>query len=308
MEVWPQIIAGKVCRTEVLPRPRSFRRGSVPAHCRGRRPRRPVARSFHASGRDISRSGATPFCPRRQKDAKTPPKTHGLWNSFTPNVIRRKKAHRESLPLLSPLPLPRTARVACYDRLRYSAIRAAAAPVFRAAMRWFIGFAAACWHAVLQNALRSSAYFFIFRGPTGRTYTCCQRRQVRDLIIAYIGRPTDFPCPPRQRQRGQTHGQFHAEPFPAASKPAQRKSKNHWFLAALLPTFAAVGKSGSLRRAKYPRARGRGTLSAGGPQARPLSLLVIPLAADKIHIVPPVCPTRCPIGREPRHFTASRRE
>jgi len=35
----------------------------------------------------------------------------------------------------------------------------AAAPVFRAAMRWFIGFAAACWHTVLQNALRSSAYF-----------------------------------------------------------------------------------------------------------------------------------------------------
>ena len=42
MEVWPQIIAGKVCRTEVLPRPRSFRRGAVPAHCRGRRPRRPA--------------------------------------------------------------------------------------------------------------------------------------------------------------------------------------------------------------------------------------------------------------------------
>ena len=42
MEVWSQIIAGKVCRTEVLPRPRSFRRGSVPAHCRGRRPRRPA--------------------------------------------------------------------------------------------------------------------------------------------------------------------------------------------------------------------------------------------------------------------------
>ena len=77
----------------------------------------------------------------------------------------------------------------------------AAAPVFRAAMRWFIGFAAACWHAVLQNALRSSAYFFIFRGPTGRTCTCCQRRQVRDLIIAYIGTsaaarvdPWSIPC------------------------------------------------------------------------------------------------------------------
>ena len=42
MEVWSQIIAGKVCRTEVLPRPRLFRRGSVPAHGRGRRPRRPA--------------------------------------------------------------------------------------------------------------------------------------------------------------------------------------------------------------------------------------------------------------------------
>ena len=95
-------------------RPASAHR-RVPAYSRlslrrGRRPRRPVARSLRASGRDISRPGATSFCPRRQKDAKTPPKTHGLWNSFTPNVIRRKKAHRESLPLLSPLPLPRTAR------------------------------------------------------------------------------------------------------------------------------------------------------------------------------------------------------
>ena len=120
-------------------RPASAHR-RVPAYSRlslrrGRRPRRPVARSFYASGGNISRSGATSFCPRRQKDAKTPPKTHGLWNSFTPNVIRRKKAHRESLPLLSPLPLPRTARVACYDRLRYSAIRAAAAPAHRAATR-----------------------------------------------------------------------------------------------------------------------------------------------------------------------------
>ena len=218
MEVWPQIIAGKVCRTEVLPRPRSFRRGSVPAHGRGRRPRRPAILFpkgiFRAPERGSLLAAATCclfslmppaaifLSTAKEIWKRTPPKTHGLWNSFTPNVIRRKKAHRESLPLLSPLPLPRTARVACYDRLRYSAIRAAAAPVFRAAMRWFIGFAAACWHAVLQNALRSSAYFFIFRGPTGRTYTCCQRRQVRDLIIAYIGRPADFPCPPRQRQRG----------------------------------------------------------------------------------------------------------
>ena len=106
---------------------------------RSRRSRRPAARSFHASGRDISRSGATFFCPRRQKDAKTPPKTHGLWNSFTPNVIRRKKAHKESPPRLSPLPLPRTARVACYDRLRDSAIRAAAVPTHRAAVPYCVG-------------------------------------------------------------------------------------------------------------------------------------------------------------------------
>ena len=56
----------------------------------------------------------------------------------------------------------------------------AAAPAYRAAVRWPAK----------------------FRGPTGRTCTCRRRRQVRDLIIAYIGRPANFPCPPRQRQRG----------------------------------------------------------------------------------------------------------
>ena len=49
---------------------------------RGRRPRRPASFFFHAYGGDISRSGATSFCPRRQKDAKTPPKTNGFWISF----------------------------------------------------------------------------------------------------------------------------------------------------------------------------------------------------------------------------------
>ena len=59
----------------------------IPAHSRlslrrGGRPRRPVR--FSSKGRDVSRSGATSFCPRRQKDAKTPPKTRGLWISFRP--------------------------------------------------------------------------------------------------------------------------------------------------------------------------------------------------------------------------------
>ena len=131
--------------------PHLSHRRSGHAPRRGRRPRQPASFFFHAYGGDISRSGATSFCPRRQKDAKTPPKTHGLWNSFTPNVIRRKKAHKESPPLLSPLPLlspppllsplplPRTARVACYDRLRDSAIRAAAASIFRAAVPYCVG-------------------------------------------------------------------------------------------------------------------------------------------------------------------------
>ena len=50
-----------------------------------------------------------------------------------------KRFRIESLVRLSPLPLPRTARVACYDRLRDSAIRAAAAPVFRAAVPYCVG-------------------------------------------------------------------------------------------------------------------------------------------------------------------------
>ena len=50
-----------------------------------------------------------------------------------------KRFRIESLVRLSPLPLPCSARVACYDRLRHSAIRAAAAPVFRAAVPYCVG-------------------------------------------------------------------------------------------------------------------------------------------------------------------------
>ena len=108
-------------------------------------------------------------------------------------------AHKESPPLLSPLPLPRTARVACYDRLRDSAIRAAAAPVFRAAVPYCVG------AGVL--ACRSTKYasqqrvFFIFRGPTGRTCTYRRWRHVRDLVIAKIGRTTRPHFALQERQR-----------------------------------------------------------------------------------------------------------
>ena len=50
-----------------------------------------------------------------------------------------KRFRIESRVRLSPLPLPRTARVACYDRLRDSAIRAAAAPTHRAAVPYCVG-------------------------------------------------------------------------------------------------------------------------------------------------------------------------
>ena len=75
---------------------------------RGRRPRRPVR--FSSKGRDISRSGATSFCPRRQKDAKTPPKAHGLWNSFRPLAITAQKG-------------PTTNRLYFYPRCRSHAPR-----------------------------------------------------------------------------------------------------------------------------------------------------------------------------------------
>ena len=229
---------------------------------RSRRSRRPVARSFHASGRDISRSGATSFCPRRQKDAKTPPKTHGLWNSFTPNVIRRKKAYKESPPLLSPLPLPRTARVACYDRLRDSAIRAAAAPVFRAAVRRLIGGVLACRSTKYASQQR---VFFIFRGPTGRTCTYRRWRHVRDLIIAKIGRTTRpillcrsgsdkriasdslYDDQRRFGFRVVRGGRFPAYSSRAGSLETCGFKQTFWSLLGLWP--------------KVTRARGRGTLS-----------------------------------------------
>ena len=90
----------------------------IPAHFRlslrrGRRPRRPASFFFHAYGGDISRSGATSFCPRRQKDAKTPPKTHGLWNSFRPLAITAQKG-------------PTTNRLYFYPRCRSHAPRGGA--------------------------------------------------------------------------------------------------------------------------------------------------------------------------------------
>ncbi|MDR3896644.1 MAG: hypothetical protein Q3X80_06230, partial [Oscillospiraceae bacterium] len=87
--------------------------------------------------------------------------------------------------------------------------------------------------------------------------TCRRRRQVRDLIIAYIGRTANVPCPPRQRQRGQAHGRFPAEPFSAASKSTKRKSKNHGFLAAFFPPFLSL-----LKEMGPPEAKGLGKRSA----------------------------------------------
>ena len=85
--------------------PAGLFRTPMDAPRRGRRPRRPASFFFHASGGAISRSGATSFCPRRQKDARTSPKTHGLWNSFRPLAITAQKGpHR-----IAPAPIPAAA-------------------------------------------------------------------------------------------------------------------------------------------------------------------------------------------------------
>ena len=80
-------VSGRAPRRGRRPRRPASAHLRIPAHSRlslrrGGRPRRPVR--FSSKGRDVSRSGATSFCPRRQKDAKTPPKTRGLWIFFRP--------------------------------------------------------------------------------------------------------------------------------------------------------------------------------------------------------------------------------
>ena len=174
-----------------------------------------------------------------------------------------KRFRIESRVRLSPLPLPRTARVACYDRLRDSAIRAAAAPVFRAAVPYCVG------AGVL--ACRSTKYasqqrvFFIFRGPTGRTCTCRRWRHVRDLIIAKIGRTTRpillcrsgsdkriasdslYDDQRRFGFRVVRGGRFPAYSSRAGSLETCGFKQTFWSLLGLWP--------------KVTRARGRGTLS-----------------------------------------------
>ena len=123
------------CRGPVLA-PRRGRRlslclpccGPVLAPRRGRRPRRPASFFFHAYGGDISRSGATSFCPRRPanfsflclrrpyffqqrkkygKERRQKPTVFGFPFSDCNCIIKR--SHNESPVLLSPLPLPRAA-------------------------------------------------------------------------------------------------------------------------------------------------------------------------------------------------------
>ena len=96
-------------------------RGPVLAPRRGRRPRRPAhVSSMSPTGR-VSRSGATSFCPRRQKDAKTPPKTHGLWNFFRPLAITAQKG-------------PTTNRLYFYPRCRSHVPQCSAASYRRGTM------------------------------------------------------------------------------------------------------------------------------------------------------------------------------
>ena len=96
---------------------------------RGRRPRRPAhVSSMSPTGR-VPRSGATPFCPRRQKGAKTPPKTNGFWISLFRLQLHHKKVPQRiactSIPAAAPtcrriVPHPTAAEQCCG---RFSTLR-----------------------------------------------------------------------------------------------------------------------------------------------------------------------------------------
>ena len=113
------------------------------------------------------------------------------------------------------------------------------------------------------------------RGPAGRTDTCRRWRQVRDLIIAQTGgRPLLSACHVSGSE-GRRRGDSLRDLFAPQLQSDERNSKNHWFLAAffppLLPLLEEMGppeaskrKAGRSLRPKVTRARGRGTLPAGG--------------------------------------------
>ena len=102
-------------------------------------------------------------------------------------------------------------------------------------------------------------------GPAGRTYTCRRWRQVRDLIIAQTGgRPLLSACPVSGSE-GRRRGDSLRNLFAPQLQSDERNSKNHWFLAAFLHPFAAVGKRVSRRSAKYPF----GERTRSGPSGTP---------------------------------------
>ena len=103
------------------------------------------------------------------------------------------------------------------------------------------------------------------RGPAGRTYTCRRWRQVRDLIIAQTGgRPLLSACHVSGSE-GRRRGDSLRNLFAPQLQSDERNSKNHWFLAAFLHPFAAVGKRVSRRSAKYPF----GERTRSGPSGTP---------------------------------------
>ena len=107
--------------------------------------------------------------------------------------------------------------------------------------------------------------FYSFRGPAGRTDTCRKRRQVCDLIIAQTGgRPLLSACHVSGSE-GRRRGDSLRNLFAPQLQSDERNSKNHWFLAAFLNPFAAVGKRMSRRSAKYPF----GERTRSGPSGTP---------------------------------------
>ena len=101
-----------------------------------------------------------------------------------------KRSRIESPVRLSSLPLPRTARVACYDRLRDSAIRAAAAPVFRAAVPYCVGAGVPDGPLLVPFMPLAGIFRAPARHPFARGGKRMQKRRQRPMVFGF---PL-FPC------------------------------------------------------------------------------------------------------------------
>ena len=170
------------------PRPHVSRHVSGRAPRRGRRPRRPVFRSPIAGCTRVLH-----VCLRRPyffqqrkkygKERRQKPMVFGFPLSDYDCGIKRFRI--ESLVRLSLLPLPCSARVACYDRLRDSAIRAAAAPTHRAAVPYCVGAGVPNGPLLVPFMPLAGIFRAPARHPFARVGKRMQKRRQRPVVFGF---------------------------------------------------------------------------------------------------------------------------